>query len=167
MGATRFAADATLVEAEKYLRSSEEFVAQDREATTAGDPDISIELPLQQVFGADYRHRIHGVRRTGSKNKPPETRPEASNPPRPTSPMEPLPQLPKGRDRRIATHHHVPAPQGLTTHDPDIETFLKYSGRKMNVNALFAGWEEAFVNDMAGLRIDGIQESFRRASPKA
>ncbi|GAB3240429.1 hypothetical protein [Kineosporia babensis] len=37
----------------------------------------------------------------------------------------------------------------------------------MNVNALFAGWEEAFVTDMAGLRIDGIQESFRRGFAKS
>ncbi|GAA3629221.1 hypothetical protein GCM10022223_53460 [Kineosporia mesophila] len=51
--------------------------------------------------------------------------------------------------------------------DPDIEAFLNYSGRMMNVNALFADWEEAFITDMAGLRIDGIQERFRRGFAKS
>lgn len=53
------------------------------------------------------------------------------------------------------------------TQDPDIEVFLEYSGGMMNVNALFDGWEESFVNDMANLRIDSLKASFRRGFAKS
>lgn len=51
--------------------------------------------------------------------------------------------------------------------DPDVATFLEYSGRMMNVNDLFANWEEEFVNDMANLRIEAIKDSFRRGFAKS
>lgn len=51
--------------------------------------------------------------------------------------------------------------------DPDIETFLEYSGLLMNVNDLFANWEEDFVNEMAALRVVSIKESFRRGFAKS
>ncbi|GAA3629228.1 hypothetical protein GCM10022223_53470 [Kineosporia mesophila] len=68
--ATKFTTDTALVDADTYLRSSEEFKTQERNAAVTLDPRVQVNVPLQQVFGANYHHHIHGIQRTGSKNKP-------------------------------------------------------------------------------------------------
>jgi len=53
------------------------------------------------------------------------------------------------------------------TQDPDIKIFLEYSAGMMNIEALFANWEQEFVDAVANLRIESIKESFRRGFAKS
>jgi hypothetical protein len=55
----------------------------------------------------------------------------------------------------------------MMTQDPDVQVFLYYAARMMNVNALVAGWEEDFVREIAGLSSDSRRESFRRGFAKS
>ncbi|MBT0769482.1 hypothetical protein KIH74_11160 [Kineosporia sp. J2-2] len=53
------------------------------------------------------------------------------------------------------------------TNDPDIKTFLEYSGRMMHVNALLSGWEKNFATRMVNLRTESTLDSFRRGFAKS
>ena len=51
--------------------------------------------------------------------------------------------------------------------DDDVATFLNYSGRMMDINALTADWENDFVNAMGTHRSTSTRESFRRGFAKS
>lgn len=51
--------------------------------------------------------------------------------------------------------------------DPDVETFLDFSQRHMNVNALEPDWESDFRESVTAVRVPEIKDSFRRGFAKS
>jgi hypothetical protein len=53
------------------------------------------------------------------------------------------------------------------TEYPDVKVFLEYSGRMMDVNGLFAGWEDHFVEKMTTTPDEALRDGFRRGFAKS
>ncbi|TBW46404.1 hypothetical protein EZI54_23245 [Marinobacter halodurans] len=69
--ATAFTTDEALLQADDIVRSSMQFQKNIAEAKANGDLFVdAIELPLEEVFGSDYKNFVRGVTRLGSKRNP-------------------------------------------------------------------------------------------------
>jgi hypothetical protein len=53
------------------------------------------------------------------------------------------------------------------TDDPDVQVFLLYSGRYMDINSLYRGWEENFVEKMTVTLEESLRAGFRRGFAKS
>lgn len=69
--ATAFTTDEALLKADKAARSSKQFEQNITTAKTNGDMFVDpVELPLDEVFGDDYKSHVRGITRLGSKKNP-------------------------------------------------------------------------------------------------
>jgi hypothetical protein len=55
----------------------------------------------------------------------------------------------------------------MTTNDPDVQTFLEWSRKYMDINALVPNWEGEFVKAVQNLRSELLQGRFRRGFAKS
>jgi hypothetical protein len=64
---TRFKSNEAFVNAEAYIRNSTDF---DSALATATNGRFQVDIPSEQVLGANYLDHLEGVTRLGSKNNP-------------------------------------------------------------------------------------------------
>lgn len=65
--ATKVKTDTACSHAERYIRNSPEFLT---ETSTSLNGRAQIQLPLEEIFGTDFRDYITGTTRYGPKNTP-------------------------------------------------------------------------------------------------
>lgn len=69
--ATAFTSDDALLQADDFVRSSTPLQQNIATARANGDMFVDpIEIPLEDVFGSNYKKHVRGVTRLGSKNNP-------------------------------------------------------------------------------------------------
>ncbi|MEH8019049.1 hypothetical protein MN202_17555 [Rheinheimera muenzenbergensis] len=69
--ATAFTSDEALLKADESARNSAQFEQKIASARMNGDMFVDpVEIPLVEVFGADYKSHVRGVTRLGSKKNP-------------------------------------------------------------------------------------------------
>ncbi|MDP5148838.1 hypothetical protein [Rheinheimera baltica] len=69
--ATAFTSDEALLKADESARNSAQFEQKIVSARMNGDMFVDpVEIPLVEVFGADYKSHVRGVTRLGSKKNP-------------------------------------------------------------------------------------------------
>ena len=54
------------VKAEGHIKNSKQF----KDAEASGDDRIQVDTPLEDIYGPNYRSKVEGVTREGSKNNP-------------------------------------------------------------------------------------------------
>lgn len=68
--ATRFKDPGDYVDAEEYARALPGLATKKQEAITANTGRFEIKVPLKDALGTDYKSKLEGKTRTGSKNHP-------------------------------------------------------------------------------------------------
>jgi hypothetical protein len=60
------------IKAEDHIRNSQEYNNEVAAANAKTPPDNRIEVkkPLEEIYGPDYKDRVSGKTRTGTKNNP-------------------------------------------------------------------------------------------------
>jgi hypothetical protein len=74
--ATKFTSKESLVKAEEFIKNSQKYKDELKEANLLGGNQIVIkDVKLEDVFGKDYKNQVFGKTRVGSKNNPTGTTP--------------------------------------------------------------------------------------------
>ena len=68
--ATKINSPEAFVQAEQELASSAAFANEAAAAEAAGDDWAVAEMPLEEIYGPDYKDQVSGKTRLGSKNNP-------------------------------------------------------------------------------------------------
>ncbi|WP_227387987.1 hypothetical protein [Pseudoalteromonas piscicida] len=68
--ASAFSSDEALIRADNYIKSTKSFNLLTKKAKVNKEPFVEIQIPLEDIFGSNYRNAVRGITRLGSKKNP-------------------------------------------------------------------------------------------------